>query len=167
MGEALVGCPFPDFSMEIVGNHPSQGNGEHMRLTDLTSNGRPTLLQFYACKRDRTLLHDARATVTPLATRCVIPHAPEVQGRPPPRPACTRQATPPPVRVTSKRHSNFAFQSPAARYSFVPSSLTTPLSSTPVLKQPGDPEVSLPPSTSRRCGRIRTSPSVATSRWCR
>ena len=58
MGEALVGCPFPDFSMEIVGNHPSQGNGEHMRLTDLTSNGRPTLLQFYACKR-RTLLHDA------------------------------------------------------------------------------------------------------------
>ena len=51
MGEALVGCPFPDFSMEIVGNHPSQGNGEHMRLTDLTSNGRPTLLQFYACKR--------------------------------------------------------------------------------------------------------------------
>ena len=83
MGEALVGCPFPDFSMEIVGNHPSQGNGEHMRLTDLTSNGRPTLLQFYACKRDRTLLHDARATVSPLATRCVIPHAPEVQGHPP------------------------------------------------------------------------------------
>ena len=70
MGEALVGCPFPDFSMEIVGNHPSQGNGEHMRLTDLTSNGRPTLLQFYACKR-RTLLHDAT-----VSKRRIFTHGP-------------------------------------------------------------------------------------------
>ena len=144
MGEALVGCPFPDFSMEIVGNHPSQGNGEHMRLTDLTSNGRPTLLQFYACKR-RTLLHDATVSKrrifthgpvlvpNPCHTMCYPTRAGST-GPPPPLPPCTRQATPLPVRGTSKRHSlplqltltpQSNRSSPATRYSFLPSALTT------------------------------------------
>lgn len=96
MGEALVGCPFPDFSMEIVGNHPSQGNGEHMRLTDLTSNGRPTLLQFYACKRSNPAARRNSEQTPHIYTRTrtrtkplphdVLSHTRRKYGTPPPAP---------------------------------------------------------------------------------